>query len=149
MQEVVRREKIDIKTDCIGRPLLVKYAYHQNWQVIGAERVYLATPAFMIIVPNQNHVTLYFGKKPYNYIAYICGVLGILLLLTHTVLERKLYTIGKKIYQNHKEKFHFISKIGEKIHMHIIGLFLLECGAPCILILSLLLSIAFIYTNHS
>ena len=148
VHEIIRRESIDIDTDCIGHPLLIKYAYHQNWQVKGANGVYLATPAFMIIVPEQNHVTLYFGKRLYNYIAYACGLLGIALLYFYSTLENILLSAGKKLYTRYKKVFHLLYHLLEKMKLPTIGLFLLECGAPFILMLCLLLSIVSVYTSN-
>ena len=90
VREMVSRERIKIYTNCINRPLLIKFAYHQNWQVIGADKVYLATPTFMIVVPNQNDVTLYYGKRPYNYFAYACGIVGLLLFFIYNSIEKCL-----------------------------------------------------------
>jgi len=80
---MISRETIKIYTNCISRPLLIKFAYHKNWHVTGADKIYLTTPAFMLIVPEQNEVTLSYGKRPYNYIAYACGFFGILLFFTY------------------------------------------------------------------
>jgi hypothetical protein len=58
---------IEIETDS-RTPLLVKMSYHPNWKVEGAERVFLASPAFMLIFPTQDKVRLYFGQSWPNYL---------------------------------------------------------------------------------
>lgn len=105
VQEFVRREKIDISTNCIGHPLLIKYAYHPNWQVKGANGIYLATPAFMVVTPTQEHVTVYFGKRAYNYVAYLSLLLGILLLIFHQKIEYALQKNALNFYANHRTLF--------------------------------------------
>ncbi|MCF8034758.1 MAG: tetratricopeptide repeat protein [Desulfarculaceae bacterium] len=63
-------QEINISTDR-RTPLLVKMSYHPNWKVEGAERVFLASPAFMIIYPTRNKVRLYFGQSWPNYLGQV------------------------------------------------------------------------------
>lgn len=146
VQEVVQREKIHIQTNCIGRPLLVKIAYHPNWKVTGAKQVYLATPAFMIIVPEQNDITLYFGKQPYNYLAYMCGLLGIILLFTYGLVEKYSISAAKRIYKNHKKAWGKLFQLIEKVRIQNIWRVLWEQSTSILLILTLLISIALVYS---
>lgn len=60
-------QRIEIETDRLV-PLLVKMSYHPNWKVEGAERVYLASPAFMLIFPKEHKLRLYFGQGWANYL---------------------------------------------------------------------------------
>lgn len=50
--------RIQIHTDCVGQPLVIKTGYHPRWQVRGATQIYLVTPGFMLIFPNQQDVEL-------------------------------------------------------------------------------------------
>lgn len=50
--------RIQIHTDCIGQPLLVKTSYHPRWKVRGAKNIYQVTPGFMLIFPDQADVEL-------------------------------------------------------------------------------------------
>ncbi len=77
IEENVENEEILIKTNCIGKPLLIKISYLPNWQVDGAKKVYLASPAFMIIVPQQENVRLYYGNTIFDSIGMILSILGI------------------------------------------------------------------------
>jgi hypothetical protein len=54
-------EEIRIHTSRPGHPLLVKVSYHPRWRVDGASRVWLASPSFMLIVPEQEEVRLVYG----------------------------------------------------------------------------------------
>ena len=62
IKETIGNDEIRIETNWIGKPLLVKVSYHPNWQVEGAERIYLVSPSFMLIYPTQSTVRLYYGR---------------------------------------------------------------------------------------
>jgi hypothetical protein len=59
--------RIQIQTDCIGQPLLVKTSYHPRWQVRGAQRIYPITPGFMLVFPDQPDVELTYRWGAANY----------------------------------------------------------------------------------
>ncbi|MBD3155999.1 MAG: hypothetical protein GF368_05090 [Candidatus Aenigmarchaeota archaeon] len=81
VNEEVENEEIRITTDCIGRPLLVKISYFPNWKVEGAERVYRVSPAFMMIIPEQENVRLYYGKTWGNCLGIFASIIGVILVL--------------------------------------------------------------------
>jgi len=54
-------EEIRIHTSRPGHPLLIKVSYHPRWHVEGADRVWLASPSFMVVVPREQDVRLYYG----------------------------------------------------------------------------------------
>ncbi len=95
VKETITNDEIRIETDCTDRPLLVKVSYHPNWKVKGAERIYLAGPAFMLIYPEENSVRLYYGNKWPKLFGTILTAIGILILLMHLPIpfaERRLWT---------------------------------------------------------
>lgn len=59
--------RIQIHTNCIGQPLLVKTSYHPRWQVRGAKRIYPVTPGFMLVFPEQADVELTYRWGAANY----------------------------------------------------------------------------------
>ncbi len=70
----------EIEIQSKGRaPLLVKMSYHPNWKVEGADKVYLASPAFMLIFPTQDKVRLYFGQSWPNYLGQALFLLALAL----------------------------------------------------------------------
>jgi tetratricopeptide (TPR) repeat protein len=75
-------QQIEIDTDCIGRPLLVKMSYHPNWHVEGAAKIWLTSPSFMLIYPEETHVRLYYGPGRWDYLgrSLTLGALLVLLL---------------------------------------------------------------------
>ena len=81
VSEEIRQEEIIIRTSAPGVPLLIKISYHPNWKVEGADRVYLASPSFMLIFPNSEKVRLYFGKTFWNYFGNAFTVLGVIIII--------------------------------------------------------------------
>jgi hypothetical protein len=90
VKETVREEEILIEGASPGTPLMVKVSYHPNWQVEGADRIYLAAPAFMLIYPESSRVRLYYGRTWPDHAGAAMTVLAILyiLLLSVTGLSR-------------------------------------------------------------
>jgi len=87
IQEEIMNEEIFFKTDCIGAPHIVKVSYHPNWKVKGAEKVYLVSPSFMLIIPNDENVTLYYGSGFWEIFGKILTFIGILFLIIYTLLN--------------------------------------------------------------
>jgi tetratricopeptide (TPR) repeat protein len=81
IREIIGPEEIIIQTPHIGRPHLVRISYHPNWHVEGAERIYLASPSFMLIYPKQETVRLYFGPSLPNYLGYSLSAIGLFIVL--------------------------------------------------------------------
>ncbi|MFH1106162.1 MAG: 6-pyruvoyl-tetrahydropterin synthase-related protein [Candidatus Aenigmatarchaeota archaeon] len=77
IQEKISNEEIRIATNCIGKPLLVKVPYFPSWKVEGAEKTYLASPAFMIVVPNEENVRIFYGDSYYDILGKALTALGI------------------------------------------------------------------------
>ena len=86
VNERIDNQEIRIETDCIGKPLLVKMSYHPNWHVEGADRVYLTSPSFMLIYPEQRHVRLYYGPGLWDRIGHVLTVTGLIILLINIPL---------------------------------------------------------------
>jgi len=79
--EKISNEDIVINTSCINKPLLIKIAYFPNWKVEGADRIYLASPAFMLVYPNKEIVKLHYGNTPSNIIGNALFYFGIFIVL--------------------------------------------------------------------
>ena len=82
----VGNQQIEIDTDCIGRPLLVKMSYHPNWHVEGAERIWLTSPSFMLIYPQTGQVRLYYGPGRWDHLGRNLSILALLTLLLNIPL---------------------------------------------------------------
>jgi len=68
--------RIRFRTTGIGLPHIIKWCYFPNWQVRGASRVYMATPAFMAVYPEQEEVELYYGRTPADNVGRALTALG-------------------------------------------------------------------------
>ena len=78
--ETVREEEVLIKNAPVGKPLLIRIAYHPNWKVTGADRIYRASPAFMLIFPDSSDVRIYYGRTWPDYAGAVMTGLAILLI---------------------------------------------------------------------
>jgi hypothetical protein len=89
IKEELKPEEIDFSTNLIGYPHLIKVSYHPNWQVEGADKIYLVSPSFMLVYPNGSHVRLYFGKTIYNYVGDALSLAGLSILLFSGIIWLK------------------------------------------------------------
>jgi tetratricopeptide (TPR) repeat protein len=71
-------------------PFLVKISYHPNWRVQGAARINLASPAFMLIFPEEPKVELRFTSTWPNHLGLALTIAGLLILLLNLPLVRNL-----------------------------------------------------------
>jgi len=91
IQEDVKTEEINIKTDCIGKPLWIKISYFSNWKVEGADKIYLVSPSFMMIIPNSKNVRIYYGATLSDSIGLLCSITGVLIvIISITPLKKKI-----------------------------------------------------------
>jgi uncharacterized membrane protein len=81
VQENVSNEEIKIKTNCISVPLLIKVPYFPNWKVEGAEKIYLVSPAFMLVFPVSENVRIYYGTDLIDTLGMIISFCGVILLI--------------------------------------------------------------------
>ncbi len=102
VEETVSNEEIKIKTSCIGKPLLVKMSYFPNWKVEGANKVYMTSPAFMMIFPKQENVRLYYGDTIENYVGNLFTIIGLIFII---IFLTPLKHILKKYSQHHFDKY--------------------------------------------
>ncbi|MFC1497373.1 hypothetical protein ACFLS1_02725 [Verrucomicrobiota bacterium] len=59
--EKISDNVIKFKTSAIGKPHIIKVNYYPNWKVRGAKKVYMVTPCFMLVYPEQEEVEIYYG----------------------------------------------------------------------------------------
>jgi hypothetical protein len=79
--ELLENESLSFDTTAIGQPHIIKISYFPNWHVEGAEGPYLVSPSFMMVIPTQSHVTLYYGRTAANTVGQVLEVLAWVLLL--------------------------------------------------------------------
>jgi thiosulfate reductase cytochrome b subunit len=88
VNDALGNEEIRFDTDCPGRPHLIKISYHPKWRVEGADRVYLVSPAFMLVYPTARHVRLVFGNRWPDYVGWAATAIGIVWLLAEATTSR-------------------------------------------------------------
>jgi len=79
--EELRPEEVVFTTAHVGYPHLIKISYHPNWQVVGAKRIYLASPSFMLVYPDQPEVKIFFSRGLPEYFGGALTLAGIFLLI--------------------------------------------------------------------
>lgn len=79
--EEVSDNRIRFTTTGLGLPHIIKCSYFPNWKVRGARRVYLVTPDFMLVYPEQADVELYYGFTWADYTGLGASSLGLLILI--------------------------------------------------------------------
>lgn len=87
IREELKNEELSFTTNLVGYPHLVKISYHPNWQVEGADRVYLVSPSFMLVYPNQKNVRLYFGKTIFNYLGEGLTIAGLSIIIFSGIIS--------------------------------------------------------------
>lgn len=88
VKDALANEEVRFETDCPGRPHLIKISYHPKWRVEGADRVYLVSPAFMLVYPTARQVRLVFGNRWPDYAGWAATAVGIAWLLTEALVAR-------------------------------------------------------------
>src|SRR5699024_3434048 len=66
-----------------GVPVLVKTSHFPNWSVSGADGIHRVAPNLMVVVPEDTHVELHYGRTPVDIVAYsltLVGLIGLLML---------------------------------------------------------------------
>lgn len=87
--ETIYNNEILIETNWVNKPLLVKFSYHPNWHIEGAERIYRISPDFMLIFPTQKHVRLYYAPGRADWLGRLFTGIGWLILLLNVPLPRQ------------------------------------------------------------
>ncbi len=86
--ETIQEQEIRFETDCPGRPHVIKVSFHPKWRVEGADTIYLASPAFMLVYPTRQHVRLVFGNRWPDYVGWAATACGILWLISEGLAFR-------------------------------------------------------------
>ncbi|MFV2041100.1 MAG: 6-pyruvoyl-tetrahydropterin synthase-related protein, partial [Candidatus Hydrothermarchaeales archaeon] len=97
ISESVETDEIAFTTNCIGVPHIVKVSYFPNWKVEGADKIYLVSPSFMLVIPDQEQVRIYYGRTFIDTFSLLLTVLGLVLLV--------LLVFGKKMSPRFDEAF--------------------------------------------
>jgi hypothetical protein len=78
VEETLEAESLTIRTNRPGHPLLVKMAYHPRWRAEGASGPFLAAPALMVVVPQQETVVLRYARTRGDRLGLLLSVVSLL-----------------------------------------------------------------------
>ena len=131
VNEEIRDEQIIIRTSVPGVPLLIKISYHPNWKVEGADMVYLASPSFMLIYPDQEEVRLYFGKTFWNYLGNALTILGVAIIIFGFIPFANLFSRRSELAR--EQYFNIIERSQKRI---VIALAVISIVGAVVLIIS-------------
>jgi hypothetical protein len=87
LSEQIENERITFETTAIGVPHWVKMSYFPNWHVKGAEGPFVVSPSFMMVIPTERVVTLYYGRTWSNNVGQILGVIGLIVVVATLVID--------------------------------------------------------------
>jgi TolA-binding protein len=105
VRERVRDDEILIETSRIGQPHLVKVSYHPNWKVEGADKIFLASPSFMLIYPTRSHVRLYYGRSRPELLGKTSTFLGLATFLFKLPFVRRSFSNRASIASDRRPRF--------------------------------------------
>jgi tetratricopeptide (TPR) repeat protein len=60
-EKSLSRNELVFETDAIGKPHLIKVAYHPRWQLASKGTLQIAGPGFMLVTPEEKEIHLVYG----------------------------------------------------------------------------------------
>lgn len=94
----ISNEGINIKTDCIHKPLLIKISYHPRWKAEGAKKIYLASPSFMLVFPEKEDVTLKFSETGVEKTGRFMSMAGLLIIAFNLFPFKKIRAVNLAVH---------------------------------------------------
>jgi hypothetical protein len=96
LSEKIENEKITFKTTAVGVPHIIKVSYFPNWKAEGALGPFAISPSFMMVIPTQSDVTVYYGSTTIDVVSRTITQTTWIFLMGLLVTERTLYFKNKK-----------------------------------------------------
>jgi hypothetical protein len=81
IEEDIEIEEIRFNTTCVRKPHIISISYYPNWKVEGADKIYLVSPSFMLVIPEKESVRLYYGEDFVDQLGKALTLFGIFLVL--------------------------------------------------------------------
>ncbi len=75
------RHELVFESEAIGRPHLIKMAYHPRWHLASRGSLYVAGPGFMLVVPEEKEIRLVYGQTLVGNIGMVSTSVALLLVL--------------------------------------------------------------------
>ncbi|MGE5385370.1 MAG: 6-pyruvoyl-tetrahydropterin synthase-related protein [Betaproteobacteria bacterium] len=80
-EKSLSRHELVFESDAIGRPHLIKMAYHPRWQLASRGSLHVAGPGFMLVVPEEKEIRLVYGHTLVGKIGMVSTSAALLLVL--------------------------------------------------------------------
>jgi len=81
VEKSLQRHQLVFATEAIGRPHLIKMAYHPRWRLASQGSLHLAGPGFMLVIPQEKEIRLVYGHTMVGKLGILATVLSVLLAL--------------------------------------------------------------------
>ncbi len=78
--EKIAPERIELRGLQPGRPVVIKMSYHPAWRTLSGEEIFRVSPAFMLVFPDSDRLTLVCGPTWANHLGLALSVLGLILI---------------------------------------------------------------------
>jgi hypothetical protein len=83
---VLERYALEFETAAVGRPHLIKMAWHPRWQLRSRGALYKAGPGFMLVVPEEPTIRLEYGHTSVGMFGMLASAAAALGLLVYMLL---------------------------------------------------------------
>ncbi|MDP2819594.1 MAG: 6-pyruvoyl-tetrahydropterin synthase-related protein [Polaromonas sp.] len=80
-EKLLSRHELVFETQAIGRPHLIKIAYHPRWQLLSKGSLRIAGPGFMLIVPEEREIQLVYGHTLVGKMGMVATALSVFYLM--------------------------------------------------------------------
>ena len=87
VEKLLSREELIFETEAIGKPHLIKVAYHPRWQLASKGSLQIAGPGFMLVVPQEREIHLVYGHTQIGKLGIGATVMAALCALFLLVLR--------------------------------------------------------------
>ena len=81
IEKSLARDELVFETGAIGRPHLIKMAYHPRWQLASQGSLHIAGPGYMLVVPQEKEIRLVYGHTLVGKIGIASTLIAGLLVL--------------------------------------------------------------------
>jgi uncharacterized membrane protein len=85
------RDSIEFDVSKVNQSYIVKISYFPTWKAEGAKGPFLVSPAYMMVIPTQNHVKLYFAYGWVDWLGIVLSIGGVGYLFFINKLSPKIF----------------------------------------------------------
>ena len=78
--ENVSNFEIHFKTECVGKPHIISISNYPSWKAYGAKKIYLVSPSFMMVIPDQEEVRIVYSKRLIDWLGLCLTMIAVLIV---------------------------------------------------------------------